>query len=345
MEFDKALTVLNLLVPEATNLILKRYNVLRTIKSCQPIGRRLLAIKFGVTERVLRSETDRLRELGLIKIDSLGMNLTELGERLINDTEMLIHRIKGLSEVEKTIQEKLGINRVCIVEGDYSHSEIVKKDVGRKAAEIIVSLLTNNMRIGIMGGTTMALIADEIQSNKKFTNLLVVPGRGGLGESLEIQANSIAAKMAHKLGAEYKLLHVPDNIGPDVLKALQTNTQIKNVLEEIKRIDMVVFGIGTAVEMTRRRGLSEVKKDEIKMKKAFAEALGYYFNKDGAPVLHTDSVGIDLSDLKNIKHAICVAAGASKAEAIYSFSKYHRDYTLVTDEVTAKEILNIKQGV
>lgn len=342
MELDKALTVLNLLVPEATDLILKRYNVLRTIKNCQPIGRRLLAINFGVTERVLRSETDRLRELGLVNIESSGMSLSELGERLINDTELLIHRVKGLSEVENAIKDKLGIKKVCIVEGDYAQNNIVKKDVGRKAAEIIVSLLTDNMRIGIMGGTTMALIANEIHGSKKFTNLLIVPGRGGLGENLEIQANSIAAKMAHNLGAEYKLLHVPDNIGPDVLKVLQTNTQIKNVLDEIKKIDMIIFGIGTAEEMTRRRGLSEIKKDELKMKKAFAEALGYYFNRDGEPVLHTDSVGIDLSDLKNIRHAICVAAGASKAEAIYSFSKYHKDYTLVTDEVTAKEILNIK---
>ena len=342
MELDKALTILNLLVPEATDLILKRYNVLRTIKNCQPIGRRLLAINFGVTERVLRSETDRLREFGLVNIESSGMSLSELGERLINDTELLIHRVKGLSEVENAIKDKLGIKKVCIVEGDYAQNNIVKKDVGRKAAEIIVSLLTDNMRIGIMGGTTMALIANEIHASKKFTNLLIVPGRGGLGENLEIQANSIAAKMAHNLGAEYKLLHVPDNIGPDVLKVLQTNTQIKNVLDEIKKIDMIIFGIGTAEEMTRRRGLSEIKKDELKMKKAFAEALGYYFNRDGEPVLHTDSVGIDLSDLKNIRHAICVAAGASKAEAIYSFSKYHKDYTLVTDEVTAKEILNIK---
>ena len=342
MEFEKALTVLNQLVPEATDLILKRYNILRAIKNCQPIGRRLLAVNLGISERVLRSESDRLRDLGLIVIDPSGMKLSDSGDRLIGDTELLLHRVKGLAEIEKAIQEKLGINRDCIVEGDYANNDIVKKDVGRKAAEIIVSLLANNMRIGIMGGTTMALIANEIHTGKKFSNLLVVPGRGGLGENLEIQANSIAAKMAHKLGAEYKLLHVPDNIGPDVLKALQANMQIKNVLDEIKKIDMIIFGIGTAAEMSKRRGLTDVKKDELKVKKAFAEALGYYFNKDGAPVLHSDSVGIDLNDLKNIRYAICVAAGANKAEAIYSFSKYHRDYTLVTDEVTAKDILNIK---
>ncbi|HAE42571.1 MAG TPA: Cro/Cl family transcriptional regulator, partial [Clostridiales bacterium] len=193
MEFEKALTVLNQLVPEATDLILKRYNILRAIKNCQPIGRRLLAVNLGISERVLRSESDRLRDLGLIVIDPSGMKLSDSGDRLIGDTELLLHRVKGLAEIEKAIQEKLGINRVCIVEGDYANNDIVKKDVGRKAAEIIVSLLANNMRIGIMGGTTMALIANEIHTGKKFSNLLVVPGRGGLGENLEIQANSIAA--------------------------------------------------------------------------------------------------------------------------------------------------------
>jgi central glycolytic genes regulator len=93
--------------------------------------------------------------------------------------------------------------------------------------------------------------------------------------------------------------------------------------------------------MAERRGLSDLKKDELKLKNASAEALGYYFDKNGNPIMHSDSVGIDLSDLSRIKYAVCASAGKSKAEAINAFSKYYKNYTLVTDEETAKEILKL----
>ncbi len=341
MDFEKILTIQNTIAPEMMETILRRYDIMKMIDNLQPVGRRVLASAMGMSERTLRSETDKLRTLSLVESDTAGMHLTESAQQVIVQVESLIYTMKGITDLELKVRDKLQIQKVSIVEGDYNQSDFIRRNLGKKAARIIEDHLTDNMRIGIMGGTTMALVADEIKMDKKFSNVMIVPGRGGLGEKLEIQANSIAAKMAHRIGATYKLLHIPDNIGSEVLEALKQNEQIRNVLNEIKRIDMIIFGIGTAEEMAQRRGLSELKKSELFLKKAFAESLGYYFNKKGQPVTHTDTVGLALTDLKNIKHAICVAAGTNKAEAIYAFSKYHKEYTLVTDEVTAREILNL----
>ncbi len=341
MEIQRLLQIQKVLIPEGLESIVKRYHVLRAIMTAQPIGRRALSSSMAISERVLRGEIEKLREAGMIEVESAGMCLSVVGQELIKEVEWLVHRIKGLTELEEAIKQKLGIQDICIVEGDYDLSETVKRDLGRKAADLILKNLTHGMSISVMGGTTLACVANEMKNNKKFKNMMVVPGRGGLGERLEIQANSIAAKIAHKLGANYKLLHVPDNIGCDVLESLKSNKQIKEVLDEIKRIDMIIFSIGTAKEMADRRGLSELRKDELRMKKAFAEALGYYFNQEGEPVMHTDSVGIVLQDLPKIKHAICAVAGKHKAAAIHAFSKYYTNYLLVTDEVTAKEILKL----
>ncbi|MBN2286791.1 MAG: hypothetical protein JXQ26_02420 [Tissierellales bacterium] len=341
MKFDRVLSIQNIIVPEMSELILKRYGILRTIKSMQPVGRRALSANMSISERVLRSETDRLREFGLIYSDASGMKLSQLGEEILLKTEELIYQIKGLKEMENQIKEKLGLKCVAIVEGDYEASEIVRKDLGRKASKIIQQYLEDDIKIGIMGGTTMAHVANAMGDSKSKKNIMVIPGRGGLGEKLEIQANSVAAKLAHKLGAEYKLLHVPDNVNPNVMEVLKTNPQIKSVLDAIKKIDILVFGIGTALDMANRRGLSEIMKDELKIKNAEAEALGYYFDKNGRSVMHSDSVGIDLDDLTRIKQVICAVAGRHKALAITAFSRYYHDYTLITDEETAKEILKI----
>lgn len=45
----------------------RRYQILRNVYLLGPIGRRVLADKMDITERVLRTEVDALKRQGLIK--------------------------------------------------------------------------------------------------------------------------------------------------------------------------------------------------------------------------------------------------------------------------------------
>ena len=53
--------------------------------------------------------------------------------------------------------------------------------------------------IAVMGGTTMAVVAEQLSNleNKKRHNLFV-PARGGIGEAITVQANPVSARMAAK---------------------------------------------------------------------------------------------------------------------------------------------------
>jgi len=342
MEADRVLKILKLVAQEAREKILKRYLLLKVIKDNEPIGRRVLGQKINETERKIRSEIDDLRDLGLIIVETNGMFISKKGQEVIEDLEELSYTLKGIKELEEKLKDKLKINSAYIVEGDSGKEKIVFKELGKKTAKIASEFLTSNMKIAIMGGTTMAVVAEYLKTEKSYKNITVLPGRGGLGESMDIQANSVASKFAKKIGANYKLLHVPDNIRPDILEALKTNVQVKEILDDLKEIDLLLFGIGRAEDMAARRKLSEIKQDELKLKNAKAEALGFYFDNVGNPIMHSTSVGIALDDLKSIENSICASAGIKKAKAIYAFSKYYKNYTLVTDEVTAKEILKQK---
>ena len=50
--------------------------------------------------------------------------------------------------------------------------------------------------IAVTGGTTMAQVAEMLNPIPDSKNLLFVPARGGLGEDVCNQANTIVAKMA-----------------------------------------------------------------------------------------------------------------------------------------------------
>ena len=60
------LRVLEAIAPDVLEVVKKRYRIMQNIFWMQPIGRRNLADSLGLTERVLRGETDYLRDQRLI---------------------------------------------------------------------------------------------------------------------------------------------------------------------------------------------------------------------------------------------------------------------------------------
>ncbi|MCT7707329.1 MAG: hypothetical protein N5829_02750, partial [Lactobacillus iners] len=77
---DSDLTLLQSLVPDVFKIIRQRFLVLEQISLLAPVGRRVVAKKLGLSERNIRTETDYLKQLHLIEINSSGMVLTEKGE-------------------------------------------------------------------------------------------------------------------------------------------------------------------------------------------------------------------------------------------------------------------------
>ena len=71
-----------------------RMQILQYIRLMQPIGRNLSA-SLGMTERVLRSEVQVLKEQNLVHVASSGMTLTEEGTALVLALEDFMKEISG----------------------------------------------------------------------------------------------------------------------------------------------------------------------------------------------------------------------------------------------------------
>lgn len=341
MDVNKILEIQNKIVPETIELLMKRYEILKVISIYQPIGRRNLAAKLGITERTMRTEIDKLKEMNLIEIKTAGVELTSAGIVLLSEIHRTFYHIKNLSEIELKLMEKLKLKRVAVVSGDAEKDSFTFNDLGKKAAEIVLEHIKNDTILGITGGTTMACVVNQMKRKKGIKNLLVLPARGGLSEELEIQANTIAANLAEKLDASYKLLHIPDNLDEQELNVLKNNKLINDVLSDIQKINLLVFGLGNAREMATRRKSEKNVFNIIEKENLTAEAFGYFFDNDGNVKMQINSVGITLENFKEIKNSIGVAAGRSKAEAIYAISKFNNNFILVTDEAAAKRILEL----
>lgn len=111
----------------------------------QPVGRRSLAVSLGLTERILRSEVEFLKEQNLITTNNVGMSLTSEGKNLLEDLEGLMRELKGIDVMELELKHRLGIKKVIIVPGDTDESSMVKGELGRATALCMKSFLTGKI--------------------------------------------------------------------------------------------------------------------------------------------------------------------------------------------------------
>lgn len=329
------------LIPQVIELMERRYLILRQISLTEPIGRRTLSNMLEISERVIRSETEVLKEQNLINVAVSGMTVTEEGLELLDQLKDIMNEVMGLSKLQNRVKEKLGIKKVIIIPGNYEKNESLLKDVAKQGAEYFLSILKDTNIVSITGGSTMLEFANSLRVDKKYNQTTIVPARGGVGKDVETQANNIVAILGKKLGAHYKLLHIPDELGVEAMKTLSLEPEIKKTLNYIVDTDILVFGIGRADEMATRRKLPKKQVEEILSKGAVGEAFGYYFNKDGEIVYELNTVGINLETFKSVKNNIAIFAGASKAEAVTAISKVNDNMVIVTDEESAYKILEI----
>lgn len=329
------------IVPELLSLLEKRYLILRTIYYNQPIGRRGLSNELGIGERIVRTEIDFLKQMNLITVDTTGMVITPEGKEVIDKLKDYIHGLKGLSELEEKIKKHLGLKDMIIVPGDMDEDKNVVTELGSIAAAYIKGKIVNDSIIALTGGSTIKEVIDNFPKMNDLKNVLVVPARGGIGRTVETLANTLVGKLANRIGASYRLLHIPDNLSDAALNTIINEKSIKEVIDFIRNADLLIFGIGKADEMAVRRGLSLEEFNKIKKMGAIGEAFGYYFNIRGEVVYSTSAIRVDYEDIKRINTIVAVAGGRHKAEAIYSVCNNNSNRVLITDEGAARGILDL----
>lgn len=326
------------IAPEIVPLIRTRYQILHTIRLLQPIGRRVLAEQLHFQERMIRNEIDVLRSRQLVHCSSDGMTVTPEGEDLLAEMADYIRDIQGLGVLEQTLAQQWGIRKVIVVPGDSDQDESVKKDLARVTAEFLCRHLEDGAILAVAGGTTLAEVGSVLVEPRRHRNITVIPAQGGLGEEVEIQANTVAANIAKELGANYRLLHVPDDLQAKTIQTIASEPKIKELLALLRQADMFLHGIGAAEEMARRRGIPAAKVDRILEQGAVGEAFGYYFDDNGSVVHSTSSLGLQLDELALIKEVAAVAGGKSKAAAVRAVLRNGSRDVLIIDEGAAREM-------
>lgn len=244
------------LIPELLEVLEVRYKLLRNIKYRQPIGRRLLSATVQISERIVRSETNFLKDQGLIDITSAGMNITKEGEDVLNGLREFMRETSGINLLEAQLKKNLGVHQVIIINGSVEEDDTLFEELGKAAANYLKQILHDDIIISLTGGRTIKEVVDKFPVLQKYKNVKVLPGRGGMGKETELQANTLVEVLANKMSASYEQLHIPDNLSQTLFDAMIQESEIKDIFTAIRNSEVLLHGIGLAKEMCEKRSLT-----------------------------------------------------------------------------------------
>ncbi|WP_288761650.1 sugar-binding transcriptional regulator [uncultured Lacticaseibacillus sp.] len=330
------------IAPDMVAMVTKRYQILQYVSWMEPVGRRSLADQMHVSERIMRTGIDFLRQQGLLDSSKSGVVMTARGRDVFASMDQFMNEMLGVQDSEKQLAERLGIDHVLIVPGDADQSARVLDDMGTALAQTMQLMLPlGEQIIAVMGGTTLARAASRMNYQLSAgRELTFVPARGGVGETVAIQANSVAAAMAQSTGGTYRVLYIPENVSAETYQPLLNEPSVKEVLALIDKSSVVIHSVGEALAMAERRRMSDDILQKLRDHHAVAEAFGTFFDANGSVVYKIPKIGLRIKDLDQIPYVFAIAGGQSKAQAIQAYMQHAPKQTwLITDAGAAQSIL------
>jgi DNA-binding transcriptional regulator LsrR (DeoR family) len=286
--------------------------------------------------------------------DEIGVSRSMIS-RMLTDArnrgivEVRIHRP---IQTERTLGEQLknlfNLQSVLVISlRTYDDHKRLLADLGRAGASMLLPLLEPKKIVGLAWGTSISATVDAIEISNSIP-VKVVQLIGAFGaRTQEYDGHALVQRFAEKVGGEAYFINAPYLCQtPEIAKAFIDTPGIRETIELGKQVDIALLGIGTTELQYSSYYLSGyVQVEELQRLHdagAVGDIAGNHFDINGVFVKDDflqRQITIQSEDLLRIPNRICVAGGPGKVNAI--IGALHTDVVnmLVTDSITAADIL------
>lgn len=254
-------------------------------------------------------------------------------------------------ELETSLEEKYQLDEVVVSEvDDFSISQsmnTLKNQIGLSAATYLQRTISENEIIGITWGTTLQAMLTYLQP-QVTNNVHIVQTTGGVGRpEAGAHAAELSRKLSHLLEGRLTLLQVPGIVSNKNARDVYMEEQnVKSAISLYSKLTSAFAGIGALttnpIFSNKNSELTEYLQREIKNAGAVGDIALRFFDEYGKPI-HTSlddlMIGITLEELKKVKHVVGIAGGPEKIMAIRGALKGGLINVLITDQITATQLL------
>ncbi len=334
--------LMNELSPDAMSALERRYNTLRSLSYIQPAGRRQLAEYTDMTEREARSETDQLKKQGLIQSDSCGMRLTSEGMRVLLELYEAISAISDKRDMELALASILNIKAVSIVSGDADQKNMVYRDMGARAAKCFQRYAADISSAAVTGHKTVEYMTNSRFISGRHVGLSIYPIRTAQLNSEDDNANNNCARLARKMGANYRLLHLGEGLTINEIEKRYQSAGVKEAVAGAMGAEVIVSGVNSFNSSPVFNAMSVRARESLLQEDACCELLGNFLKKDGKQINNPPIYSTAVEELGEARIFMLIAGGASSYDAISALACRLGNMHLITDETTAGALIRSK---
>ncbi len=284
-----------------------------------------IAKRMGLSRPMVCRILAKAQECGIVKI------IVKKPEPIENLSE----RLERLLEVCKVyVAPNANLMKDCM--------EARVDDISDYASQLIVAELKDKENIGVGWGSTiyrtmMRMVEKSVTDFSHKHNVVPIVGSVGVRE-VQYQVNIIVSLLAHVLGGSVLFYN----------SAEASNKNFKEKYSDLfgiwEKLDAAVFGLGSSPETQRipfDATTGKSPNDIIESKAAVGDILGRYFSNNSMIDSNWGEgyLGLSIESLKQVERRICICGGKEKVDSIITAAKLGLYNVLITDSMTAQEIL------
>jgi len=300
-------------------------------------------------QELTQSQISKLLRLSRQKVQRLLQEARQDGV-----VQISIRPVMGIfSDLERALEQTCGLREAIVVETTaYSDHDVVTREIGVAAAEYLLRVIQPNDTITISWGSTLlgmvnALYASIARGDSE--QVTVVQGLGGLGDPTnEVHAADLTRRLARILGGQAVLMPAPGAAGTLAAKeALMADPNVQQTLEQASQANLAIMGIGAprpdSVLIQHGSIIQWEELADLQQQGAVGDINLRYFDGDGQPIdsdFDRRIIGLTLEDIQQIETVVGIAGGEAKFSAIEGAICGRLMDVLVTDDVTARRLLN-----
>jgi deoxyribonucleoside regulator len=249
------------------------------------------------------------------------------------------------TDTEIKLANTFGLQQAIVVRFNEFSDKSAMDQVAEAGAHYLSQIVGDYHILGVTWGRTVSYVVHHLKPIE-VKNLTLVQIGGGLGTIEGTDNNMLTMMLGQKLGARAHVIPAPVIVrNRSIRDRLFKEKKIQQTLEIAKKADLVLFGVGIIGKqgLLWRSGFLH-KDDTAKLRKAGAvgQICGRSFNARGQKCLDElddRTIGLNLDQIRKIKHKIFIAIGREKVAAILGALRGKLANVLVTDENTAASLL------
>jgi len=250
------------------------------------------------------------------------------------------------AELEAALRARFGLRQAYVAPAPMDSGD-VPMNVGAALGNLLSEVLAEPaVRLfGMSWGGTLN-IATRFVAPAARPDLEVISVMGGLTRGSDLNSFEITMRLADLFGAQHSYFTAPLYAGSresrDTIMQLDV---FGEVLEKLRGVDALAMAAGdiSKASLLMRDGLpGDVTMQDLLALGAVGDALGVVVDAEGRPINHPINervIGIGLDDLTAIPNVILAAGGPRKVAIVRAILKRGVVNTLVTDEMTARALL------